>query len=108
MAYNSMSLHPNHMIKGLSCRQEARLQIISLLLSMVLTYTCAIFKTTKINKTLHQFCGSLYPFFNCLSKKTTSALSSSCVRGYILQSITSGVSGLSSIAWSHGLFGGKH
>src|SRR6266404_5826616 len=60
MAYNSMSLHPNHMIKGLSCRQEARLQIISLLLSMVLTYTCAIFKTTKNHKTLHQFCGSLY------------------------------------------------
>src|SRR6266404_4688733 len=60
MAYNSMSLHPNHMIKGLSCRQEARLQIISLLLSMVLTYTCAIFKTTKHHKTLHQFCGSLY------------------------------------------------
>ena len=55
-----MSLHQNHMIKGLSCRQEARLQIISLLLSMVLTYTCAIFKTTKNNKTLHQFCGSLY------------------------------------------------
>src|SRR6267378_522894 len=61
MAYNSMSLHPNHMIKGLSCRQEARLQIILLLLSMVLTYTCAIFKTTKTHKTLHQFCGSLYP-----------------------------------------------
>src|SRR6266404_6346962 len=60
MAYISMSLHPNHMIKGLSCRQEARLQIISLLLSMVLTYTCATFKTTKNNKTLHQFCGSLY------------------------------------------------
>src|SRR6266404_3278595 len=62
MAYNSMSLHPNHMIKSLSCRQEARLQIILLLLSMVLTYTCAIFKTTKTHKTLHQFCGSLYPF----------------------------------------------
>src|SRR6266404_4829947 len=60
MAYNSMSLHPNHMIKSLSCRQEARLQIILLLLSMVLTYTCAIFKTTKTHKTLHQFCGSLY------------------------------------------------
>src|SRR6266404_5708192 len=60
MAYNSMSLHPNHMIKGLSCRQEARLQIISLLLNMVLTYTCAIFKTTKTYKTLHQFYGSLY------------------------------------------------
>src|SRR6267378_7161531 len=60
MAYNSMGLHPNHMIKGLSCIQEARLQIISLLLSMVLTYTCAIFKTTKGHKTLHQFCGSLY------------------------------------------------
>src|SRR6266404_7256901 len=60
MAYNSMSLHPNHMIKGLSCRQEERLQIISLLLSMGLTYTCAIFKSTKHPQTLHQFCGSLY------------------------------------------------
>ena len=60
-----MSLHPNHMIKGLSCRQEARIQIISLLLSMVLTYTCAIFKTTKNNKTLHQFCGSLYATYMC-------------------------------------------
>src|SRR6266404_5560362 len=60
MAYTSMSLHLNHMIKGLSCMQEARLQIITLLLSMVLTYTCAIFKTTKTHKTLHQFCGSLY------------------------------------------------
>src|SRR5882762_11591484 len=60
MAYNSMRLHLNHMIKGLSCRQEARLQIISLLLSMVLTYTCAIFRTTKNHKTLHQFCVSLY------------------------------------------------
>src|SRR6266404_4683451 len=65
MAYNSMSLHQNHMIKGLSCRQEARLQITSLLLSMVLTYTCAIFKTTKTNKTLHQFCGSLYYYVSC-------------------------------------------
>src|SRR6266404_7852091 len=40
---------------------------------MVLTYTCAIFKTTKGHKTLHQFCGSLYVkllaciyLFNCL------------------------------------------
>jgi len=27
---------------------------------MVLTYTCAIFKTMKDHKTLHQFCGSMY------------------------------------------------
>src|SRR5882757_7926742 len=79
MAYNSMSLHPNHMIKGLSCRQEARLQIISLLLSMVLTYTCAIFKTTKNNKTLHQFCGSLYSAYlqldSCFATHLISLLS---------------------------------
>src|SRR6266404_1313248 len=49
----------------------------------------------------------MYPFFNCSSKKATSALSSCCVRGYILQSITSGVSSFSSIAWSHGLLGGN-
>ena len=55
-----MSLHPNHMIKCVSCRKEARLQLISLWLSMGLTYTCAIFKTTKHHQTLHQFCGSLY------------------------------------------------
>src|SRR6267378_8126465 len=60
MACISMGLHPNHVIYGLFCRQEAELQIISPLLSMILTYTCAVLNAMKNNKTLQQFCGSLY------------------------------------------------
>ncbi len=55
-----MGLHPNHVIYGLFCRQEADLQIISSILSIFLTYTCAVLNAMKNNKTLQQFCGSLY------------------------------------------------
>src|SRR5882757_5069350 len=60
MACISMGLHPNHVIYGLFCRQEAELQIISPLLSIILTYTCAVLNAMKNNKTLQWFCGSLY------------------------------------------------
>src|SRR6266404_2562276 len=60
MACISMGLHLNHVIYGLFCRQEAELQIISPLLSIILTYTCAVLDTMKNNKTLQRFCGSLY------------------------------------------------
>ena len=63
MACISMGLHPNHVIYGLFCRQEAELQIISPLLSIILTYTCAVLNTMKNNKTLQWFCGSLYILF---------------------------------------------
>ena len=53
-----MGLHPNHVIYGLFCRQEAELQIISPLLSIILTYTCAVLNAMKNNKTLQQFCGA--------------------------------------------------
>ena len=55
-----MGLHPNHVIYGLFCREEAELQIISPLLSIILTYTCAVLNAMKNNKTLQRFCGSLY------------------------------------------------
>ena len=55
-----MGLHPNHVIYGLFCRQEAELQLMSTLLSIILTYTCAVLNTMKNNKTLQWFCGSLY------------------------------------------------
>ncbi len=55
-----MGLHPNHVIYGLFCRQEAELQIMSTLLSIILTYTCAVLNTMKNKKTLQRFCGSLY------------------------------------------------
>src|SRR6266404_1252664 len=58
MACISMGLHPNHVIYGLFCRQEAELQIISPLLSIILTYTCAVLNAMKNNKTLQQFCGA--------------------------------------------------
>src|SRR6267378_2092450 len=60
MACISMGLHPNHVIYGLFCREEAELQIISPLLSIILTYTCAVLNAMKNNKTLQRFCGSLY------------------------------------------------
>src|SRR6266404_7760244 len=66
MACISMGLHPNHVIYGLFCRQEAELQIISPSLSIILTYTCAVLNTMKNNKTLQQFCGSLYVTANHL------------------------------------------
>src|SRR6266404_2598040 len=60
MACISMGLHPNHVIYGLFCRQEAGLQIMSTLLSIIITYTCAVLNAMKNNKTLQRFCGSLY------------------------------------------------
>src|SRR5882762_6321763 len=66
MACISMGLHPNHIIYGLCCRQESELQIISPSLSIILTYTCAVLNTMKNNKTLQQFCGSLYVTANHL------------------------------------------
>ncbi len=70
-----MGLHTNHVIYGLFCRQEAELQIMSTLLSIILTYTCAVLNTMKNNKTLQWICGSLY-IHVCLSMLTQ--LSKTC------------------------------
>src|SRR6266702_1677411 len=48
----------------------------------------------------------MYPFSTSSVRNFCSALSSSCVWGYTLQSIMSSASFLNSIAWSHALLGG--
>ena len=49
----------------------------------------------------------MYPFSSCSLMNSLSESSSPLAIGYILQSNAFGASGRSSIAWSHGLFGGN-
>jgi hypothetical protein len=49
----------------------------------------------------------MYPFATISSRNFSSAVSSSLVMGYTLQSNASGAPGLRSIAWSHSLDGGN-
>src|SRR6266702_8829207 len=61
----------------------------------------------KNGDTYGDFEGLIYPFLSCLSMNSLSESSSPLAMGYTLQSKAFGVSGKSSIAWSHGLGGGK-
>ena len=51
--------------------------------------------------------GEMYPFSSCSLMYLSTASCSFSVRGYILQSIFLGASGMSLISWSHGREGGK-